>query len=243
MPPVQGVPFPSASSALATFSIDSFIAFRADIGKEFASRLVFSKSKQSILVTQIRFNLEPAPFVLQKRFCILEGWSITVEQGESDEIGFPFPQAKEVLAGQARLVLDVLDKRSIENFADWMIQLFCECPKNRQVCRSLQVKNESGLFRQIELVKADFPERLQNLASAIIYAMRATTDKRNHNVSTRSFVQENFGMACRDDLAAVLTCNIRQHLIDLALAKYFQVCIRLIEEEYRRRIRVEMGEK
>ena len=58
-------------------------------------------------------------------------------------------------------------------------------------------------------------------------------DECHHDVAVGSLVEEDFGVARGDDLAAGLGRHRRQHVVHLPLAENLQVGVRLIQEQHR----------
>ena len=72
------------------------------------------------------------------------------------------------------------------------------------------------------MIEPNVRERLEDLLSAVVYAVRRT-DKSDDDVAVGSFVQDNFRVAGRDDLRAMLRCDVSQQLVNLSLAQHFEM--------------------
>ena len=91
------------------------------------------------------------------------------------------------------------------------------------------------------MLKTDFPERFQDLAVASIHSVRLADEGDDH-IPAGGFVEERFGVARRDYLAAVSRRRIRYHLVYLALAQDFKMGVRLVQQKRRAGVGVEIGE-
>ena len=59
------------------------------------------------------------------------------------------------------------------------------------------------------------------------------SDKRNHNIPTSGFIEQDFRMARSDYLIGVFPRHVNQQLVDLPLSKNFQMSVGLIEKKNR----------
>ena len=68
-----------------------------------------------------------------------------------------------------------------------------------------------------------------------------TTDKRDYDVAIRRFLEHNLGMGRYDELPSPFLGYLGEQVVGLALTEGFEVRIRLVEEQYRPGIGIEVG--
>ena len=77
---------------------------------------------------------------------------------------------------------------------------------------------------------------------AIINPVRPA-EKGNDQVPAGSLVEQDFRMACRDDLISVLPCHVVDQVISLTLAKKLQMSVRFVQQQDCSRVGVHIGEQ
>ena len=123
-----------------------------------------------------------------------------------------------------------------------MVQPPGERLQDAEVGRAFDVEHPAGLFRLIVLIERDVPERLQNLAPAVVDAVRHA-DEGHHHVAAGGLVEQHLGVAGGDDLTAAFARHLGEQAVDLALAENLQVRVRLVQQQHRARIRVHVRQQ
>ena len=99
--------------------------------------------------------------------------------------------------------------------------------QNRKVRGSLEIEHPAGLLCLVVLFEPDFPERLLHLAAAVVDAMRLA-DEGHHQIPARGLVEQHLGVAGSDDLTPAFASHLGKQAVDLALAEYLQLRVRLV---------------
>ena len=121
-----------------------------------------------------------------------------------------------------------------------MIGNLCEFSQDCQIGGAFKVYDKTFQLCLIILIKTNFFQSFQNLASPIVDPMRATNECHN-NIFIRSFIEHNLRMASNDDLRTNFSSSFRQQGIDLSLAQNFEMRIGLIKQQHAARVCVQMG--
>ena len=156
-----------------------------------------------------------------------------IKQGHADKIGAGFLQGKEMLPGAVGQVRgEVMGERPLQFLGDRVVQGAGEGPQDGQVRRALQIKHPAFQVSLVVVVKANIRKCLNDLLPAVIHAV-GLSDKGNDHVAVGSFIEDDFRMAGRDHLGALLRSYVREELVNLALAQNLEVGVGLVQQEDR----------
>lgn len=113
-----------------------------------------------------------------------------------------------------------------------MVQAEGKTAQNGQIGRSFEVENPPFLLGEVVVGHSDALEGLFDLVPGTSVHAMGLADKGHHDIAIGSFLQDDLGMAGGDDLRVAGSGDFREQIIDVALAKDFQVGVGLVQKQH-----------